>query len=155
VFGPGGRSGDFVRSPRFVSLAVACLIMAAVGCSADRHSDAATEVVPFDLVNFQIVGPAHVRAGLVRFVLTGVGPTMHEFNVARTDEAPAALPLAPDGTVDDQVEHRGFEHLAEREGVDIGDHASLTVQLAPGRYVLYCNMYGHYEAGMRAELVVS
>jgi uncharacterized cupredoxin-like copper-binding protein len=111
-------------------------------------------VVPIELPNFKIVGPAHVRAGLVKFVLTGVGPTMHEFNVARTDPQ-SALPLAPDGTVDDQVEHRGFEHLAEREGIDIGDHSSLTVQLAPGHYVLYCNMYGHYEAGMHAALVVS
>ncbi len=132
-----------------------CFLMAATGCGSPPHADTGAEVVPFDLANFKIVGPAHVRAGLVKFVLTGVGPTMHEFNVVRTDEAQSALPLASDGTVDDQVAHRGFDHLAEREGVDIGDHASLTVQLAPGHYVLYCNMYGHYEAGMHAELVVS
>jgi uncharacterized cupredoxin-like copper-binding protein len=138
-----------------VCLVGICFLMAAAGCGSGRHLDAGAEVVPVDLVNFKIVGPAHVRAGLVEFVLTGVGPTMHEFNVARTDDASSALPQAADGTVDDQTEHRGFQHLAEREGVDIGDHASLTVQLAPGHYVLYCNMYGHYEAGMHAELVVS
>jgi uncharacterized cupredoxin-like copper-binding protein len=136
-------------------LAGICLVVASAGCRAGGHAEPAAEIVPVDLTNFAIVGPAHVRAGLVRFVLRGVGPTMHEFNVARTDDAPAALPRALDGTVDDQVEHRGFTHIAEREGVDIGDNASLTVQLPPGRYVLYCNMYGHYEAGMHAELVVS
>jgi uncharacterized cupredoxin-like copper-binding protein len=112
-------------------------------------------VVPFDLVNFKILGSSQVRAGVVHFVLRGVGPTMHEFNVARTDASAAALPLEADGTVDDQGEHAGFVHLADRVGVDIGDRSSLTVDLAPGHYVLYCNMYGHYQAGMRADLTVT
>ena len=110
--------------------------------------------MPVDLANFKLTLPTHVRAGVVRFALTGIGPTMHEFVIARTDASPSALPLSADGTVDDHAVHTGFELIAEREGIDIGAHSSLTVHLRPGRYVLYCNMYGHYRAGMHAEVIV-
>jgi uncharacterized cupredoxin-like copper-binding protein len=30
----------------------------------------------------------------------------------------------------------------------------LRVQLKPGHYVLFCNMFGHFMGGMRADLVV-
>ena len=30
----------------------------------------------------------------------------------------------------------------------------LKLHLAPGRYILFCNMEGHYMAGMHTELVV-
>lgn len=153
---PVGGAAPWRGAP-WVSLcvAVACVFGAAGGCGGSGAQHAAGVVVPVDLANFKIAGAARVRAGLVTFALNGVGPTMHEFNVARTDDAPSALPLAANGTVDDHTLHAGFELIAEREGVDIGDHASLSVQLRPGHYVVYCNMYGHYEAGMHAELLVS
>ena len=112
-------------------------------------------VVPVQLANFKITMPDHAKAGLVRFDLQGLGPTMHEFNVERTDAKPGGMPLAADGTVDDQNPHDGFTHLTEREGIDMGKSATLTVRLAPGHYVLYCNMDGHYRAGMHAEVTVS
>ena len=31
----------------------------------------------------------------------------------------------------------------------------LKLHLAPGRYLLFCNMEGHYMGGMHTELVVS
>jgi uncharacterized cupredoxin-like copper-binding protein len=33
-------------------------------------------------------------------------------------------------------------------------HRVLRLRLAPGRYVLFCNMAGHYLGGMQAQLVV-
>jgi uncharacterized cupredoxin-like copper-binding protein len=35
-----------------------------------------------------------------------------------------------------------------------GDVRTLRVHLSPGRYVLFCNMSGHYLGGMRRTLVV-
>jgi len=105
--------------------------------------------------NFSIRVPHTVAPGLVRFDITGAGPTMHEFNVVRTTRSAEALPVAADGTVDDQSPHTDFTHLGEAEGIDIGDHKSLTVRLAPGQYVLYCNMDGHYQSGMATELTVA
>ena len=35
-----------------------------------------------------------------------------------------------------------------------GSNRKLRLHLAPGRYVLFCNMSGHYLGGMHTELVV-
>ena len=120
------------------------------GCTGPAVAPKPASLVSVRLANFRIDIPKTVKAGLVEFDLLGVGPTMHEFNVVRTNRAANDLPLAADGTVDDQQPHPDFDHLAEREGVDMGGHATLTVRLAPGHYVVYCNMDGHYQAGMSA-----
>jgi uncharacterized cupredoxin-like copper-binding protein len=129
--------------------------MLSVGsCGATNSSAGVDESVSVNLENFKISLPAHVRAGLVRFDIHGLGPTMHEFNVASTNISSGDLPLAANGTVDDHGVHPGFTHLAEEEGIDLHEKASLTVRLPPGHYVLYCNMEGHYLAGMHAEVTV-
>ncbi len=100
------------------------------------------------LANFSIDAPATIRAGTMTFVAFGDGPSMHELNIAETSLDASKLPTLPDGTIDDQSDRPDFHHIAEAEGIDIGDHASLRVTLPPGRYVMYCNMEGHYQAGM-------
>jgi uncharacterized cupredoxin-like copper-binding protein len=77
---------------------------------------------------------------------------MHELVVAATDLPADKLPRLANGTVD--VENPGFRLLGEAEGIDMGDHAGLTVRLRPGHYVMFCNMQGHYEAGMAADVTV-
>ena len=134
---------------------VAAGLIAACASGTHHAAGSAAHVVDVTVENFKIDVPASVPAGLTRFVIHGAGPTMHEFNVTRTDLAPTALPLAADGTVDDTEPHPGVTHLAEAEGIDIGQTKDLTVMLTPGRYVLYCNMDGHYEAGMNAGLQVT
>jgi uncharacterized cupredoxin-like copper-binding protein len=104
--------------------------------------------------NFKVDAPTTVSPGRRTFVIHGGGPSLHEFNVARTDLAPDALPLAADRTVDDTSSHPGFVHLAEAEGIDIGNTKTLSVDLSAGNYVLYCNMDGHYMAGMATRLTV-
>jgi uncharacterized cupredoxin-like copper-binding protein len=137
---------------------VAAVVSAGVGISyaiPAPGSGATDNVVPVELSNFKVVSPMQIRAGAVRFDIDGKGPTMHEFNVARIDHLGAPLPVAKDGNLDDESETAEFTHLAEREGVDIGQHASLSVELTPGVYVLYCNMDGHFQAGMWTEVSVS
>ncbi|MDP9333137.1 MAG: hypothetical protein M3Q30_07490 [Actinomycetota bacterium] len=147
-----GRGGS---AARVAALLVAALLLASTaGCASGARTAAVDVVVPVGLANFKITLPAHVRAGVAKFALTGFGPSMHELVIARTDASPSRLPLAADGTVDESG-HAGFDRIAEREGIDIGGHSSLTVRLYPGHYVVFCNMYGHYEAGMRAEVTVT
>jgi len=107
------------------------------------------------LKNFSIEAPDTIRAGSTTFVAFGEGPSMHELNIAETDYAPNHLPTHPDGTIDDTSENPAFRHVAEAEGIDIGDDKALTADLVPGHYVLYCNMEGHYQAGMVKELEVT
>jgi uncharacterized cupredoxin-like copper-binding protein len=96
---------------------------------------------------------AVVSAGTVSFRLLGQGPTTHEFIVVRTDRPPDKLPLQPDGlTVNEEAP--GVELVDEAEGLDIDDRQTLDLRLAPGHYVMYCNLEGHYLGGMYAALTV-
>jgi uncharacterized cupredoxin-like copper-binding protein len=96
---------------------------------------------------------AVVSAGTVNFRLLGQGPTTHEFIVVRTDRPPDKLPLQPDGlTVNEEAP--GVELVDEAEGLDIDDRQTLDLRLAPGHYVMYCNLEGHYLGGMYAALTV-
>jgi uncharacterized cupredoxin-like copper-binding protein len=98
-------------------------------------------------------GAAVVPAGTVRFRILNQGPTTHELNVIRTDRAPDKLPLQRDGlTVNEDAP--GLDHLDEAEGLDIGDRQTMVLRLAPGHYVMYCNMEGHYLGGMHAAFIV-
>ena len=59
----------------------------------------------------------------------------------------------PDGlTVDEEAVERSEPGSLEPGAP--GAVRDLTVQLKPGRYILFCNMEGHYMAGMHTELVV-
>jgi hypothetical protein len=96
---------------------------------------------------------ADVPAGTVRFRILNQGPTSHELIVVRTDRAPDELPLQRDGLTVNE-EGPGIDLLDEVEGLDIDDRQTLVLHLAPGRYVLYCNLEGHYLGGMYAALTV-
>jgi uncharacterized cupredoxin-like copper-binding protein len=136
------------------ALLVAALLFGASSCQTGGPAAVARQAAQFLVRNFVVEGPATIRAGPVAFMVRSDGPSMHEFNLARTDLGPKDLPLAADGTVDDQVSHPNFEHIGEVEGIDIGQHQTLAANLKPGHYVLYCNMDGHYQAGMSTELAV-
>jgi uncharacterized cupredoxin-like copper-binding protein len=94
-----------------------------------------------------------VRAGLVTFRVENRGPSTHEFIVARTNVSDDALPLQKDDlTVDeDSPKLREVDSL---DAVRLGQTRELTVKLAPGQYVLFCNLSGHYRGGMYATVEV-
>ncbi len=96
---------------------------------------------------------AVVPAGPVSFLILNQGPTTHQLHVIRTDRAPDKLPLQRDGlTVNEDAP--GLDHLGEAQGLDIDDRRTLVLRLAPGHYVMYCNLEGHYLGGMYAALTV-
>ena len=128
------------------------LVLAAVACTSAKAQSGAKAAI--HLKNFEIGVASTLPAGLTTFDISSVGPTMHELNIARTDMSSGKLPVSADGTVDDLTPHAGFDHLAEAEGIDIGEHKTLTVNLTPGHYSLYCNMEGHYMAGMHTDFTV-
>jgi len=103
--------------------------------------------------NFGIVLPKVIPTGKVTFVVRGDGPTLHEFNVAKSTRDPKKLALASDDTVADTVNMSGFTFIAQVEGIDVGTTKTLTTNITAGHYVFYCNMDGHYMAGMSAQAV--
>jgi uncharacterized cupredoxin-like copper-binding protein len=106
------------------------------------------------LEDFEVrLDTAVVSAGTVSFRILGQGPTTHEFIVVRTDRPPDKLPLQPDGlTVDEEAP--GVKLVDEADGLDIDDRQTLDLDLAPGHYVMYCNLEGHYLGGMYEALTV-
>jgi uncharacterized cupredoxin-like copper-binding protein len=98
-------------------------------------------------------GAAVVPPGTVSFRILNQGPTTHQLIVVRTDLDPDKLPLQRDGlTVNEDAP--GIDLLDEVGGLDIDDRQTLVLELAPGHYVLYCNLEGHYLGGMHASLAV-
>jgi len=79
----------------------------------------------------------------------------HEFVIFKTDLPEDQLPVNSEGAVDE--EGAGVTHIDEVE-VEVGQSADLAVNLAPGRYVLICNINDnnemHYAHGMHVVFTV-
>jgi uncharacterized cupredoxin-like copper-binding protein len=138
-----------------LALVLAALALAVPLTVASRHEPAPSGTpVNVLLEDFRVrQDAAVVPAGTVRFRILNQGPTTHEFIVVRTDRAPDKLPLQRDGlTVNEDAS--GIDLLDEAEGLDIDDRQTLVLRLAPGHYVMYCNLEGHYLGGMHAALTV-
>lgn len=106
------------------------------------------------------IAPASLAAGKIYFLVENAGPEdAHEFVVIKTDLAPDALP-----TEGGQVpETEAFDIIDEIEPFEAGSTGSIVVDLAPGAYVLICNIAelhegrieSHYEEGMRTAFTVT
>ena len=136
-----------------VRLLGACLAvgLSAAGCAGSHALGPAGTIVPVNERDFAISAPQHVAAGNVTLRVDNHGPDAHELIVVRTRDG--KLPFRGDGlTVDeDAVEHSTVGVL---EPGDASDVRELHLHLRPGRYVLFCNMSGHYLGGMRHVLEV-
>ena len=91
-----------------------------------------------------------MASGDLRFELTNADGVRHDFVVLRTDVDAADLPV--DGGRVDLAEVGDV--VGEIETVLPGSSGGRTFTLPAGRYVLYCNIAGHYEGGMYYSLVV-
>jgi uncharacterized cupredoxin-like copper-binding protein len=102
--------------------------------------------------DFTIGAPAQLKAGNVVLRVHNKGPDEHELIVVRAKNP--RLPFRADGfTVDEEALQRS-EPGSLVPGQP-GSTRDLRIHLAPGRYVLFCNMAGHYLGGMRTDLVVT
>jgi uncharacterized cupredoxin-like copper-binding protein len=124
--------------------------------TAERRQEPAPQGTPVNvrLEDFKVrPDVAVVPAGTVSFRILNQGPTTHQVIFVRTDRAPDKLPLQRDGlTVNEDAP--GIDLLDEVGGLDIDDQRTLDLRMAPGHYVLYCNLEGHYLGGMYAALTV-
>jgi len=142
---------DRIRCLRLVfvaALAVPLLLLVA-GCGSTTKAGARS--VRVTERDFAIRAPKRIAAGDVDLVVDNDGPDAHELILVRLDGRP--LPLRQDGlTVDEEVLER--RTLGGLEPGNPGAMRHLRVHLTPGRYELFCNMYGHYRGGMRTQVVV-
>ncbi len=81
-------------------------------------------------------------AGKIRFVVTNKGDLTHELEVVKWRGDPGGIPVKKNkATFDEDLE------MGEVEDIEPGETKRFTVDLRRGRYVLLCNVVGHYELG--------
>lgn len=90
--------------------------------------------------------PKSTSRGDVRFDVTNLASSLvHEVIVARIDDENQLL--AYDDSRN-KVDGESLMTLGSVNEIDPNKTASLTLNLRPGKYLLYCNIAGHYMAGM-------
>jgi len=126
-------------------------VLFVVGCAeTDRASRAPHPLVRISERDFRIVvEPGRIPAGDVEFLVSNQGPDTHELIMVRSSRS--RPPLRRDGlTVNEEALHV----VGAVDGLDPHGVGHVRLHLAPGRYELFCNMAGHFMAGMHAKLVV-
>lgn len=138
---------------RALVLVVMCVLLP--GCGASRPTTSpAPDVVHVTERDFHLAASAHhIRPGAVDLSVRNQGPDDHELIVVR-EHPGMPLPMRSDGVT--LNEERLLPDTVEPalEPGRPGSVRELTLHLAPGRYVLFCNMAGHYLGGMHTELAV-
>ena len=86
------------------------------------------------------------KAGEVTFKVTNVSKeTVHEMIVSPVRDERTKLPYL---TNENRVDEDAAGHLGEVSELDPGATGSLTLNLKPGLYILFCNVPGHFVSGM-------
>jgi uncharacterized cupredoxin-like copper-binding protein len=100
-----------------------------------------------------------VKQGKVTFNVTNKGTESHEFLVVQSDLPVDGLPFA-----DNQVNEDAIKKVVDGDPFDAGKTVSFTANLAPGKYILICNIreqppgqpqINHYQKGMRTAFTVT
>jgi len=99
------------------------------------------------------ISQATVPAGEITFKTINSSKNIeHEMVVASLAQHPDSVPYKADiARVDENAADMNMGEVSELEP---GGSASLTVDLAPGKYLLYCNVAAHYASGMWTLLTV-
>jgi uncharacterized cupredoxin-like copper-binding protein len=111
---------------------------------------------------FLTVDKATVPAGEITFVIDNVGTVHHEMAIFKTDLPADKLPMTEENEVDEEkggllteavyaTPLRGDEDHRIRDGRGV----NFTITLQPGKYVLLCNLAGHYAAGQFVAFTVT
>lgn len=164
---------------RRLTAATFCLTigLALVGCSSDSKSGTATTAagatttaaggggvtVPAatgtpvaveagdtsDTIQYLKVDPTSVKAGKVTFTFVNKGNRQHEMIVLKTDEKADSLVVDSENKVSED------KSVGEISETDAGKTVVKTFDLAPGHYVLVCNIAKHYQQGMKSDFTVT
>ncbi|MEA2662223.1 MAG: hypothetical protein QOH08_1795 [Chloroflexota bacterium] len=132
------------------ALATIAIVASACGGAAAPSDTGDVPTLYADLSDYRIVTDhPTVAAGRVVFGIRNHAAMAHELVVIKTDLAPDQLPL--DGAT---AKARDDGKVGELLNIGGGASRKLVLDLVPGKYVLICNIAGHYQLGMRAALVV-
>jgi len=100
---------------------------------------------------------ATAKAGMTTIEAPNEGSMEHELVLFKSNMNPAKLPTEANGDVDEEKldESKAAEEVGEIADVEPGDTKSEEFELTPGKYVMFCNIPGHYAQGMYGTLTVT
>ena len=151
-------------------IAVGGLVLA--GCGASKGSDVPTSAaattqsttasdnasannlsVKMSEYSFTPSSPS-VKAGALTITAPNDGQIQHELVVFKTNKPAGALAQKGAEVDEDGLEASGATNEGEIQDVAPGQTKSTDFKLAPGRYVMICNVPGHYAQGMYGTITV-
>ena len=132
-----------------LAIVITAAITAACSASTPAAQGTVVKVVESD---FEIAVQKNVPAGDVVMMVRNLGPVDHELIVVPAPDAD--LPMRGDGLTVDEDAFKP-EPLGAIEPYAPGSIRQLQLHLQPGRYVLFCNMSGHFLGGMHEILVAT
>lgn len=150
----------------WLSLLVSAVALTVAGCGSDSgtttvdettaEGGSAEKLLVIEMGDYYFE-PANgtAQSGATTIEAVNIGKVPHELVAFRTDMNPAKLPTGPDGTVEEEKMDKLAESAGELPDVEAGDAKSGKFNLKPGKYVVFCNLPGHYAQGMYGSLTVS
>ena len=129
---------------------IAAILALTTACAAPATDTGEVPGLYLDLSDFKIVTDhATIGAGRVVFGIRNHASMAHEVKVIKTDLDADKLPI--DGAAAKASE---TGKVGELLNISAGASRKLVLDLVPGKYVLICNIAGHYQLGMRVALEV-
>ena len=118
------------------------------GTTTTVEAEKQATTLPISMTEFKFT-PANpeLARGKIEITATNKGKTPHELILLKTDRDAGKLPKRGDGV---SVRHS----VGQIPPLVPGESAPHTFDLKPGRYVMVCNIPGHYDAGMYGTLTV-
>jgi len=110
----------------------------------DADATVAVEMTEWDMI---VDDP--IPSGKIAFQVANAGAVAHEFKVTRSDIAADGLPIEGG-----KANEGGLEILATIQEFQGGSTQVTTVDLEPGKYLLFCNIPAHYQLGMAISVTV-
>jgi uncharacterized cupredoxin-like copper-binding protein len=98
---------------------------------------------------------ATAKAGTTTIEAPNEGSTEHELVLFKTNMDPAKLPTEANGEVNEEKMDKIAESAGEIADVEGGETRSGQFELTPGKYVMFCNLPGHYAQGMYGTLTIT
>jgi len=126
-----------------VALAAAAVLASPIGASPFKT------VVKVQLKEFKVLpSPVSAKRGAVSFSVKNTGKVAHELVVLKTKTPPAKLPVKSGKAVE-------TGRVGKVGPLKPGTSRTLNMTLKAGKYVLLCNLPGHYQAGQRIGFTAS
>lgn len=133
---------------RKLALLAGALVVAAIVASPIVAS-ASKSVVKVQLKEFKVLpSPLKAKRGVVSFTVRNTGKINHEFVVLKTKVAASKLRVKSGKAVE-------TGRVGRVRAFKPGASRTLNLTLKAGKYVLLCNLAGHYQAGQRIGFAVT